>query len=139
MTKMLKTQTVKQVSVHDWDEFVVEVYGKPYMFQQQDGCKERGIERITAPCKNYGEDFENTEIPFVVNGEEMGVSFETWLNTSPEDTLKQFKDEHYEGSAAFDNDLFWERNFYPDVHMIVNDLYSKGLLEAGEYTIVIDW
>jgi arginyl-tRNA synthetase len=137
MTKMLKTKTVKLVSVHDWDEFVVEVYGKPYMFQQQDGCKERGIERITAPCKNY-EDFENTEIPFVVNGEEMGVSFETWLNTSPEDTLKQFKDE-YEGNAAFYNDLFWERNFYPDVDMIVNDLYSKGLLEADEYTIVIDW
>ena len=36
-------------------------------------------------------------------------------------------------------DLWWERNFYPNIQMVANDLHSKGLLEAGEYTINIDW
>lgn len=35
--------------------------------------------------------------------------------------------------------LFWERNFYPDIHVIANDLCKKGLLLAGEYDIKIDW
>ena len=42
-------------------------------------------------------------------------------------------------SPEFNNQLFWERNFYPNVNMIANDLHSKGLLESGEYIIVIDW
>ena len=35
--------------------------------------------------------------------------------------------------------LFWERNFYPDVQMIANNLHAKGLIEAGDYVIDIDW
>ncbi len=35
--------------------------------------------------------------------------------------------------------LFCERNFYPDLHTIANDLYERGLIEAGEYVINIDW
>jgi hypothetical protein len=35
--------------------------------------------------------------------------------------------------------MWWERNFYPDVQMIANDLHAKGLLDAGEYVINIDW
>lgn len=35
--------------------------------------------------------------------------------------------------------MWWVRNFYPDVNMVANDLYEKGLLEAGEYLINIDW
>jgi hypothetical protein len=62
----------------------------------------------------------------------MGVSFETWLNTSPEDTKKYFEFE-------YENKLFWERNFYPHVSMIIKDLYKKGLIEKGEYDINIDW
>lgn len=130
---MLKTKTVKVLTVHNWDAFVFETYGKPYMFQQQDGCKERGVEYFDVPsCEWDGDYYENDEIPFVVNGKEMGVSFETWLNTSPDDTRKQFE-------SDFDNQLFWERNFYPHLEMIVNDLHSKGLLEEGEYMIDIDW
>ena len=36
-------------------------------------------------------------------------------------------------------DLWWKRNFYPDIEMVANDLHAKGLLEAGEYAIDIDW
>lgn len=130
---MLKVKNKKFIEVQDWDNLVEETYGKIYSFQQQDGCKERGVENISVPVKeDWTEDFENTKIPFKVNGSEMGVSFETWLNTSPEDTRKHFKED-------YQNALFWERNFYPHVSMIINDLHNKGLLETGDYSINIDW
>ena len=36
-------------------------------------------------------------------------------------------------------DLFWARNFYPHVEMVLNDLHAKGLVKAGDYVIEIDW
>lgn len=83
--------------MQDWDNLVEETYGKPYMFQQQDGCKDRGTEHITVPVINPY-DYEDV-------------------------------------SDEFD----YQRNFYPHVDMIINDLHSKGLLKAGEYYIEIDW
>lgn len=138
MTK-LHSKTVKLISLQDWDDFVEEVYGKIYSFQQQDGCKERGSYFFSVPDSWY-DDFEKTEIPYEVNGRIMGVSFETWLNTSPEDTKKYF-DAPRDGYSMtdFHNELFWQRNFYPQVGMIINDLHSKGLLEEGDYMIDIDW
>lgn len=131
--QMLKFSTVRCVGVLDWDDFVTCVYGKPYMFQQQDGCKSRGVEYFSVPSNDWdGDEFENTHIPFEVNGAEMGVSFESWLKTSPEDTRKHFNDD-------FENDLFWKRNFYPGLEMVVNDLHKKGLLEEGDYLIDIYW
>jgi hypothetical protein len=35
--------------------------------------------------------------------------------------------------------MWWERNFYPDIQIVANDLHSKDLLEAGTYIIEIDW
>ena len=132
MNEKLKTKTVKLIEYLDWNNFVIDIYGKPYNFQQQFGVG-RGTEKFSVPYPYEDEfDFENTSIPFEVNGDNYGVSFETWLNTSPEDTLKHFNSE-------FSNQLFWVRNFYPDVSMIIMDLYSKGLLEEGEYVIAIDW
>jgi hypothetical protein len=136
MKEKLKTQTVKLISLQEWDDFVISTYGKPYSFQQQDGCKERGIERFSVPHE-WEDDYENTSIPFDVDSNEMGVKFETWLNTSPEDTVEYFTDNYCSPGSL--NNLFWTRNFYPDVSMIVNDLHFKGLLEEGEYVIVIDW
>lgn len=127
----MKIQKRNLIDVYDWDDLVSETYNKVYSFQQQDGCKSRGVETISTN-EDWLKDFENTEIPFKVNGEEMGVSFETWLNTSPQDTFKHFND-------SWRNDLFWERNFYPHVNMIANDLCKKGLLETGEYDIKINW
>ena len=54
----------------------------------------------------------------------MGVSFAAWLVFSKQ---------------AWKIAMWWERNFYPDVQMIANDLHSKGLLQAGKYLIDIDW
>lgn len=114
-------RTEKVIDVGDWDSLVQETYGRIYNLQQQDGCKERQRVRITIPDEAY--DYENGTIPEIVNGEEMGVSFEAWLERDP-------KDGH---------SLWWNRNFYPDLQMVANDLYERDLIEAGDYVIDIDW
>jgi hypothetical protein len=120
----------KVISVQDWDDLVVTTYGRPYNFQQQDDCKERQRVHITIPDHPY--DYENETIPEVVNGDEMGVSFAAWLARDPKQPLPDRSD-------TLGLQLFWERNFYPDVQMIANDLHAKGLIESGDYVIDIDW
>ena len=128
---MIRAQTVKLIDVHDWDNLVTETYGRPYSFQQQDGCKDRDLVSITVP--DECEDFENDTVPEIVNGDEMGVSFKAWLARDPKTPLIEDRDD------TFGLTLWWERNFYPDVQMVANDLYEKGLIEAGDYLINIDW
>jgi len=129
---MVKITNKKVIEVQDWDALVEETYGKTYSFQQQDDCKSRGQEHITVPCEP--EDYENDSISEVVNGEEMGVSFKAWLARDPEQKLSNPEDQD-----SWSVRLWWERNFYPHVSMIINDLHSKGLIETGDYTINIDW
>lgn len=74
----------------------------------------------------------NDSIPEVVNGYEMGVKFEVWLARDPNQPITNQK-------YDWELELFWERNFYPDIHTLANDLHSKGLIEAGDYLINIDW
>lgn len=127
----MKTRTETVIDLSDWDELVEKTYGRTYSFQQQDDCKPRGTFKFNVPNgETY--DFEATEIPEVVNGEEMGVSFAAWLARDPKQKLPgQY--------AEYQLDLFWQRNFYPDFQMVANDLHAKGLLKAGKYTIDIDW
>ena len=130
---MIKYTNVKQISVDDWDDLVTETYDRTYNFQQQDGCKERQTCRITVPVKNP-QDYKRDTVPEFVNHEEMGVSFEAWLKRDPDQKLSDSQYQHDWALA-----MWWDRNFYPHVDMIINDLHSKGLLEAGEYEIDIDW
>lgn len=109
------------IDVDEWDNLVMETYGKVYNLQQQDGCQDRKTVYLTIPDQAY--DYQNDSIPEVVNGDKMGVSFKAWLERDPEHGLS----------------IFWERNFYPELQTVANDLYNKGLLEAGEYGINIDW
>lgn len=118
------------IEVSDWDKLVSETYQRPYSFQQQDDCKPRGTFEFSVPDQEY--DFDNDTIPEIVNGSEMGVSFAAWLARDPKQPLSE---QEYDWELG----MWWERNFYPDVQMIANDLHVKGLLEAGEYTINIDW
>jgi hypothetical protein len=123
--------TIKRViDVSDWDAVVKTTYGRPYSFQQQDGCKDRGVHDFTVPAEAY--DFRNDTVSEVVNCDEMGVSFAAWLKRDPNLPLKDRDSDYSLG-------LWWARNFYPEFQMVANDLHSKGLLEAGEYTINIDW
>lgn len=127
---MLKYTNTRTVSNSDWDTLIIATYDKPYRFQQQEGCRNRGTYYICVP-EQYPDDYEEDTIPHTVNGEEMGVSLKAWLAADPK-TLTKFQHEH-------ETKLFWERNFYPDISMLANDLYAKGLVEAGDYNININW
>lgn len=128
----MKTRNETMIDVSEWDKLVSETYGRLYTFQQQEDCRDRGIFRITVPAE--AEDFENETVPEEVNHRERGVSFAAWLARDPKQKLA-------DPTAQEDYclDLWWDRNFYPDVQMVANDLHAKGLLEAGSYTIDIDW
>ncbi len=130
----MKTSNRKIVNVGDWDKFVQDTYGRIYTFQQQDGCKQQEtFFNFTIPCEDTY-DYGNDTVPEVVNHREMGVSFQAWLERDPKQKLATRKD-----ADSWVLDLWWERNFYPEFYTIANDLYSKGLIEAGDYSIHIDW
>lgn len=126
----ISTRTEQVIDVGDWDNLVETTYGRPYSFQQQDGCKER--QRVTLTIPDGADDYENDSVPEVINGEGMGVSFDAWLARDPKEWKGDPEDRRF-------LDLFWGRNFYPDVQMIANSLYRMELIEAGTYTIDIDW
>ena len=118
----------------DWDKLIEETYGRPYSFQQQDGCRFRGIYALSIPSDD-AYDFENDSIPEEVNGDEMGVSFSSWLARDPKQPLNTSDEWEREHGI----DIFWRRNFYPSIEVVANDLYQRGLIPAGEYVINIDW
>lgn len=121
---------VKVIEVRDFDDLVEKTYDKPYSFQQQDGCKERQLVNIKVP-ESHINDYGNDTLPEIVNHDDMGVSFKAWLERDPDKLLPD--------KNQSSTNLWWYRNFYPHISMIINDLHSKGLLEAGEYKINIDW
>lgn len=131
---MLKYENKRVVSVQDWNKLVEETYGRPYNFQQQNGCQQRGIYTIEIPDPDGGYDTDVETIPEIVNGPEECVSFKAWLARDPKQPLSEEKH-----PSDFGLRLWWYRNFYPDIHLIADDLYAKGLIEAGEYQINIDW
>ncbi len=131
---MLKYNTKKVIEVSDWDNLVEKTYNKPYSFQQQEGCQERGNVSITINKEEVEDEFTNDTLPEKVNGEEMGVSFSAWLDRDPKQKLNN--PEYQEDYCTI---LFWERNFYPSLQVIANDLCRKGLIEEGDYAINIDW
>ena len=120
---------ITYIPLQEWDQLVETTYNKIYSFQQQAGCRDRGTFEITVPCED--EDCEmNESIPEVVNGDEMGVTFDTWLARDKDQPLPD-KNDYLS--------LFWERNFYPDIYTLANDLHARRILKAGTYKIDIDW
>lgn len=152
---MLKYKNERIVQVRDWDNLVEKTYGKPYCFQQQEGCKGRGIHHLTVPSQWTGDSEMNDSIPEVINDEhKMGVKFDVWLKRDPNEPLNPSKQQlkqcpYYHGKSENDEikwkqdkshiHMFWERNFYPDIYTVANDLYEKGIIEKGDYIINIDW
>jgi hypothetical protein len=123
---------IKVISMGEWDCLVKQTYGKPYKFQQQQGCRYRGKFKLVVPAID-GDHRMHKSIPEVVNGKKMGVKFQAWLDRDPKQPLPPPDNQDYS------LELFWWRNFYPHVGTLANDLHAKGLLEAGEYRIDIDW
>lgn len=128
----IKYTSKKIIDCSDWDDLVIETYGKPYCFQQQNGCQSRGNFNISIPQEDVDELDMPDSIPEVINGNEMGVKFEAWLARDPKEWNGKEEDRGFV-------DMFWDRNFYPDIQVIANDMYKKGLVDAGDYIINIDW
>ena len=133
--RKIKTSIVTTIDCQELDRIVAKTYNRPYSFQQQDGCKGRGNVYVTVPSGEWCEDYDNDTIPEVVNGSEMGASFAAWLARDPKQKLNST--DKWEREHGLD--LWWSRSFYPHIDMVLDDLHSKGLIDAGEYTIVIDW
>lgn len=127
----MKTHTETVIEHSDWNDLVMKTYGRQYCFQQQDGCRERGVERFTVPSE-ADDGYMNDSVPEEVNHETRGVKFSKWLERDPKQKLPGQE-------ADYELRLWWNRNFYPDFQTLVNDLHAKGLLAAGDYTINIDW
>ena len=134
---MNEVRKVNMIEVQDWDNLVINTYGKPYSFQQQDGCQLRGIINITIPDEEAYDDEMNESIPEMVNGPERGVKFDTWLGRDPNEPLKDENEK--DGKEDWMIRLFWLRNFHPELQTVANNLHKKGLIEAGDYIINIDW
>jgi hypothetical protein len=134
----LKSNSINIISDSDWDTFIEEIYKRPYCFQQQDDCRNRGLYYFTVPSEDVYDDDMHDYVPEIVNHEDMGVKFANWLARDPSKLLPKDPDEIY---TSPDSDLlmWWHRNFYPDLETLVNDLHAKGLLAAGEYGIDVDW
>lgn len=130
---MIKSYTQQVIDVQDWDDLVIRTYKRPYSFQQQDGCQERQQYHIRIP--DEPEDYTNETVPEVVNHNEMGVSFAAWLARDPKQKLNTTDKWDRENGLS----MWWDRNFYPNVQMVANDLHEKGLIPAGDYVIDIDW
>lgn len=136
----LEFEIKKVVEDYHWNAFVESVFGKEpntYNFQQQNGCRDRGLYlvRVFPSEEDLLDEQEllDEEISYKVNGygEMFGVSLKTWLNTSKEDTKSKVGKDYL-------NDLFWARHFYPTIEELVAYLYKLGLLEEGDFYIEID-
>jgi len=131
----MKFRTEKTIEVDEWDKLVTQTYGRPYHFQQQGGCRDRGSFRLSVPSE-VDEEMPDT-VPEIVNHDEMGVNFAAWLARDPKQVLQG--DDDASRTEQWCIDLWWTRNFYPPLQAVANDLHAKGLLEAGDYVIDIDW
>tara|TARA_R110000851_G_scaffold115675_3_gene241610 strand:- start:4415 stop:4804 length:390 start_codon:yes stop_codon:yes gene_type:complete len=125
-------QNIVMINVSDWDTLVEKTYGRPYNFQQQEGCQSRGTRTLEVYLEG-AYDYENTTLPEETNGDDMGVNFAAWLARDPKEGLGTVFERGHQ------LDLFWERNFYPSIERVAQDLCERGLLEEGEYLINIDW
>ncbi len=133
---MIKYNTKKTIELQEWDKIVRETYGKVYSFQQQDGCQGRGNYTLSVSKEKIDDSDMPESVPENVNHPDMCVRFSSWLARDPKQPLSN---EGKDGVVQWMIDLWWQRNFYPSVEVIANDLCRKGLIEEGEYTINIDW
>lgn len=116
----LKTKKVDLVWSVTWNNFVRKVYGVPYDISVQE--IEDSFE-FTVPIRG-AEDYQNESYDDIRKKGENGVKFGVWASTKPVGVEKD--------SAEMQN---WEMEFYPCFDMLVNDLFTRGLLPMGNYVM----
>lgn len=120
----MRIEKVNLISENDFSKLAVDTYGRPYQLQQQGDCLGQDtIIRLTVPEEPMGW---------------TGPTLEEWrerpLNLQPEEYTRGDWEEH-----TYLRDMWWEREFYPDVQVVANDFHARGLLPEGDYVIHIWW
>lgn len=119
----MRIEDVKLIWESELSALVTETYGRPYQLQQQgDMLAQESMTRATVPQEP---DFDS-DLP----------SLEEW---SSRDVDAQPEGESSWSEHAWRRDLWWQRKFYPDLQLVLNDLHARGLLPAGDYVIHTWW
>lgn len=125
-------KAVVMIDEAEFSELVTRTYQRPYRLQQQLGCMPSGtlIEfatPTTADATFYGD----------VESCQPAVTFNEWLMANPQAPAPG--DDEYTSTkyANLHRELYWERDFYPPLKDVVNDLHTRGLLPAADYIIYI--
>jgi hypothetical protein len=128
--------------MYEWDDLVEQTYKKPYCVQQQFGCLDRGHLKLVVPNPEEVEFVESEALDWAdenLNANDTcGVKFPVWLARDPSTPIKNKGDLHWK-DIDFVTELWWHRVFFPRPETVAQDLYERGILEAGEYLILIDW
>lgn len=124
MTDSQKLTGKQVIVIHEleFSELVREVYGRPYQFQQQEFMGQKTYYEFSVPAHPLGDHYK-------------AVPFQEWLEATPPGPAEPGKFD----SELFTEGLRWEREFYPEMEEIVNDLHQKGLIDPGEYALHIWW
>jgi len=146
-------ETAIVIEALDFDKFVESVYKRPYRLHKSVDFFVKELEMclvVKLPQVNFNlenEDFMDSEdgkwgIYNVDNGGRRdgglpirchyGASFKTW---SERDTEKPFDTQTHTATNKDHLDKFWKTYFYPAPLVLLNDLYQKGHLTAGNYII----
>lgn len=126
----MKTRTVQVIEVDDWNKLVTETYGRPYNLQDQDTYFNNGVcLPLSVPELETNDNEADDDVPEKL-GEGGMVKLATWLARDPQTP---------EFPYSWERELWWYRDFYPDLAALANDLHERGLLPAGEYMIHVWW
>lgn len=115
----LRTEKVFFVTYEDWDDFVSEVYGKPYSLEKQkEGISSTYVFDVP---NNWDKQTDDTYY-----NESYGVPLDYW---------KRLNADIYTFSSIEDFNKFWHKEMFPDVRALLNDLNKQGIIETGKYVI----
>ena len=122
---MIKSKIKHVISSAAWNKQVSKIYGRPYSIEDQ--FEFNRVLEFKVPNRSF--DFANETVEENEDTKETGVNFKSWITRDPDQKIGS-------DPRAFVTTLWWYRAFYPDIEVLANDLFKKGLLERGEYVII---
>lgn len=122
---MIKSKIKHVISSAAWNKQVSKIYGRPYSIEDQ--FEFNRVLGFKVPNRSF--DFANETVEENEDTKETGVNFKSWIARDPDQKIGS-------DPCAFVTTLWWYRAFYPDIEVLANDLFKKGLLERGEYVII---
>ena len=105
----------------EFSDLVRQTFERPYSLQQQgDMHSQESFVRFDVPADREEEEHWQA------------VSMEEWLAATPPDPEDR-------SMEAFTDRLRWDREFYPQLDSVANELHARGQLDAGTYVLHVWW